>query len=350
VPWRPSETSLGKAVPVTARERPNDGIGNEGSGNYAVSDDGTLAYISSGISYNNQRLVWIGRGGATTPLPLPERGYENVALSPDGSRAAIQIREGITRLWIYDFARGTLSPLATGPGSSQAPQWTPDGRWVVYRGTRQGTRNLYRLAVDESAKEVRLTRQRGVIQSPTSISADGRILLFDQTGPMEPEGTGIWVLRLDGDSVPRRLFPLPAAGQDGQLSPDGRWVAYMRRVASRWEIFVGPFGGAGEQRLVSTDGGREPLWSRDGRELFYQSGSTLMGVTVTPGAVFSASTPRPVHEGRFFGTITGNTSFSVTRDGRFLRIQPVDPAPAITHVELVLNWFATLQQRGTGRE
>jgi len=226
----------------------------------------------------------------------------------------------------------------------------PDGKQVVFRGTRQGTRNLYRLPVDGAGGEGRLTTKRGVIQTPTSVSADGRILLYDETGPDEPEGAGIWMLRLDGEPAPRRLFSLPATGHDGQLSPDGKWVAYQAMVSSRWEIFVAPFSGAGERRLVSTDGGTEPLWSHDGRQLFYQNGSQLMSVTVTPGAIFSASSPRMVYEGRFFRTITGNTTFSITPDGsRFLRIQPVDPVPAITHIDLVLNWFSELSRQSTRR-
>ncbi|MFN8650270.1 MAG: protein kinase [Gemmatimonadales bacterium] len=349
VPWKPGAPGIGKSVPAAALERPNDGIGNEGSGNFAVSDDGTLVYVSSGGSYNQQRLEWVNRAGDATVVPLPERAYENVALSPDGSRAVVQVREGTTRLWIYDFGRGTWTPLATGPGSSQAPQWTPDGLHIIYRGTRQGTRNLYRLAVDGSSGEERLTTRRGVIQTPTSISGDGRILLHDQGGgPEEPAGAAIWVKRLDDASPPHRLFPLPAEGQDGQISPDGRWVAYQRRVSSRFEVFVGPFAGTGEQRLVSTDGGTEPLWSHDGRELFFQSGTRMMVVSVSPGATFSAGTPRLVHEGRFFKTITGNTSYSISKDGsRFLRIQPVDPFPSITHVELVINWFAELERPRT---
>ncbi|MEO8634677.1 MAG: protein kinase [Gemmatimonadales bacterium] len=350
VPWRPSQHELGKSVPVAAAEQPNDGIGNEGCGNYSVSDDGTLAYLIGGGAYRTQRLVWVSRASAITPLPLPERAYENVVVSPDASRAAVQIREGITRLWIYDFGRGTLTPLPTGTGSSQAPQWTADGRRVIYRGTRQGTRNLYWIPVDGSGNEERLTTKSGVIQTPTSVSADGKTLLFDETGPDEPDGAGTWVLRLDGDHTPRRLFPLPFTGHDGQLSPDGRWVAYQSIVASRWEIFVAPFSGAGERRLVSSDGGAEPLWSRDGRELFFQSATRLMGVTVIPGATFSTSSPRVVQEGRFFRSITGNTSYSITRDGaRFLRIQPVNPEPAITHIDLVLNWFSALKHRAAGR-
>ena len=349
-PWRPSASDLGKTVPATALERPNDGIGNEGSGNYSASDDGTLAYVTSPGSYNAQRLVWVSRAGAIATVPLPERAYENVALSPDGSRAVLQIREGMTRLWIYDFGRNTLTPIGPGTGSSQAAQWTPEGAHVIYRGTRKGTRNLYRLAVDGSGVEQRLTTKRGVSQTPTSVSADGRILLYEEVGPDEPEGTGIWVLRLDTDSAPRRLFPLPATGRDGQLSPDGRWVAFQANVASRKEIFVAPFSGAGERRLVSTDGGSEPLWSHDGRELFYQNGDKLLGVAVTPGATFSAGPPRVLHEGRFFRTITGNTSFSATKDGmRFLRIQPVDPFPSITHIELVINWFSELRRQPAGR-
>jgi eukaryotic-like serine/threonine-protein kinase len=349
VPWRPSQQDLGAAVPVAAAEQPNDGIGNEGCGNYAVSNDGTLAYLGGG-RLSAMRLVWVDRANALAPLPLPERAYENVAISPDGGRAVVQIREGTTRLWIYDFVRGTLTPLGPATGSSQAPLWTPDGTHVIYRGTRQGTRNLYRIPVDGSGEEERLTSKAGVVQSPTSISSDGRLLLFDQTGPTEPGGVGAWVLPLEGDRTPRRLFPLPATGNDAQISPDGRWVAYQAIVSSRAEIFVAPLSGAGERRLVSTDGGTEPLWSRDGRELFFQSGTRLMGVTVTPGATFSASLPRVVHEGRFLKTINGNTSYSITRDGsRFLRIQPVNPEPAIKRIELVLDWFSGLKSRGTTR-
>ncbi|MFA6958408.1 MAG: protein kinase [Thermoanaerobaculia bacterium] len=350
VPWKPSQQDLGKAVPVAAAEQPNESIGNEGCGNYSLSDDGTLAYLGGGRAYGAMRLVWIDRQGAQTPVPLPDRVYENVAISPDASRAVLQTREGTTRLWIYDFARGTLTPLGTGAGSSQAPLWTADGKRVIYRGTRKGTRNLYWITVDGSGDEERLTTKPGVIQTPTSVSSDGRILLYSQTGPEEPEGVGAWVLPLDADRTPHRLFPMPATGQDAQISPDGRWVAYQTTVSSRQEIFVAPFPGPGERRLVSTDGGTEPLWSRDGRELFFQSGSRLMGVTVTPGVTFSASPPRLVHEGRFFRTINGNTSFSITPDGsRFLRIQPLTQEPAITRIELVLNWFSELKRRDAGR-
>ncbi len=263
--------------------------------------------------------------------------YENVTISPDGTRAVVQIKEGTTNLWMADLARHTLTPLANSPGSSQAPLWTADGTRVIYRGTRKGFRNLYWRPADGSGAEEPLTSKPDVVQTPTSVSSDGRWLLFSESAA---QGTGIWAMRLDGDRTPHHLFSSPAGEQDGQISLDGKWIAFQAPVSSRQEIFVAPFPGPGPRRQISNGGGLEPLWSRDGRELFFQSGDTLMGVNVTLGAAFSASAPRVVHEGRFLRSINGNTPFTQSKDGqRFLRIQQVDPERVITHLSLVINWF-----------
>jgi serine/threonine-protein kinase len=349
VRWDPAQTALGKAVPVATSVKPSDAAGSEGAGNYALSDDGTLVYLAGGRSGRAARLVWIDQAGKPAFAALPERRYENVVVSPDGQRAIVQINEGVTALWTYDFGRATLTPLGSSAGSSQAPLWTSDGARVVYRGTRKGTRNLYWRAADGSGEEERLTTKPGVIHTATSVSADGRWLLFNEGGPDHPGGQGIQLMQLDGDRVPRPFFPEPAGESNGQISPDGRWIAYEATVSSRREIHVAPFPGPGARHQVSTGGGSESLWSRDGRELYFQSGTQLMVVTVTPGAAFSASLPRPVHEGRFASQVNGNTSWSLTPDGtRFLRIQSVEPERAIRQCELVLNWFAELGPRGSG--
>jgi serine/threonine-protein kinase len=314
-----------------------------------VSGDGTLAYVAGERSGSALHVVWIDRSGDVASTALPRRNYENVVISPDGTRAIVQIRAGVTSLWMHDLARNTLTPIGSSTGSSQAPLFSADGSRVIYRGTRRGFRNVYWRRVDGSGDEERLTTQPDVSETPTSVSTDGRWLTFTASGTQGVEGVGIWVMQLDGDRTPRPLFPEPAGESDGQFSPDGKWIAFQVPVSSRQEIYVAPFPGPGPRHQVSTDGGTEPLWSKDGRELFFQQGSRLMGVTVTPGAAFSASNPKVVHEGRFLRTVNGNTSFSVTPDGkRFLRIQKVEPDRPITRVELVFNWFSEARQRGSG--
>jgi len=345
VSWHPPSTDLGRAVPVAMSERINE-IGTEGSGNYAVSGAGTLAYVAGGRSLNATRLVWTDRTGKVEPLPLPERDYENVMISPDGTRAIVQIRGGKTELWIYDFARSTITPIGESAGSSQAPLWTADGTRIIYRGTSQGLRNLSWRMADGSGIEERLATKQDAIQTPTSVSPDGHWLVFNENSAQEPGGVNIWLMQLDGDRTPRHFFTAPAGESDGQFSPDGKWLAYQASVSSRQEIYVSPFPGPGPRRQVSTDGGIEPLWSRDGRELFFQNGSKLMSVSVSPGTEWSASQPHVVHEGGFVRGPTGNTSWTIARDGmRFLHVQLVESDRAITHVELVLNWFSELKER-----
>jgi eukaryotic-like serine/threonine-protein kinase len=339
VPWQPSQTTLGRAVPVAMAVQTNV-EGNEGQGNYALSANGTLAYLTGGRGLEAKRLVWIDRQGTLEPAPVPERTYENVVIAPDQTRAIVQILEGITSLWTYDFSRNTLTPIANSTASSQAPLYTADGTRVIYRATRQGLRNLYWRLVDGSGDEEPLTSKPDVSQTPTSVSGDGRWLLYNENGAQESGGVGVWVIRLDGDRTPGRVFTSPNGENDAQFSPDGRWIAYQAPVSSRQEIYVAPFPGPGPRRQVSIEGGTEPLWSHDGRELLFQSGARLMSVVVTPGTTLSMSAPRVVHEGRFFRSINGNSSWAMTRDGtRFLRIQQVEPERAVTHIALALNWF-----------
>jgi Tol biopolymer transport system component len=348
VPWRPAQKDLGQAVPVAMPERTPASANS--AGNYAVSTDGTLVYVAGGRTRNAARLVWIDRAGKIEAPPLPERNYASTRISADGKRAIVEIEEGTVALWMYDFARNILTPIGASAGSSQAPVWTADGARVIYRATRKGLRNIYWRAADGSGDEEPLTTKADVLQEPSSVSADGHWLVFDESGAQEAGGSGIRVMRLDGDRTPRPLFPRPAAELNGQVSPDGKWIAYEAIVSSRREIYVAPFPGPGPRHQVSTGGGAEPLWSHDGRELFFQHGDRLMGVGVTLGTAFSASAPHVVHEGRFLQSHTGPTSFSITPDGsRFLRIQQVEPERAITRIDLVLNWFEELKAKVTSR-
>jgi WD40 repeat protein len=287
----------------------------------------------------------VDRTGRTEPLPLPERDYGSVVLSPDGRRAAVQVTEGTIGLWLYDFERRTFTPFPTGPGSSQAPIFTPDGRRIIYRGTRRGQRDIYIKAADGTGDEVRLTAGIGRSLTPTSVSTDGRWLVFSGLSGMTGGDTMIWRLRIDGagsgggTDKPEPMLTASDRLADGQIAPDGRSMAFSSGISGRQEVYVMPFPGPGASQQVSVDGGFEPLWSHDGRTLFFQNGDSLVEVQVTPGPPQHFGPPHPLYEGRFRRSANGNTPWSVSADGRrFLRVQQAQPDAPSNRIDVVLGW------------
>ncbi len=335
-PWSTSQRDLAGAVPVAYPEHPRSE--NEAASAYAIADNGTLVYLAGGLLRLKNRIVWIDRAGRTSGLPLTEREYESVAISPDGRQAVVQVLEGTVGQWMLDLERQTMTPLLVSGGSRQAPVWTADGKRIIYRYTKDGFRNLYSHAADGSGSEERLTTKAGVVHTPMSVSADGKWLVFSETG------TSIWVMPLDpaAGRTPRRFLPDDEGGSNGQLSPDDRWMAYSSAVSGREEVYVRPFPGPGARRSVSVAGGELPRWSRDGRELFFTSSNQkAYSVAVGPGGTFSA--PRLLFEGRFKASSNTNTNYDVMRDGRFLFIEQSGAQNSIRQIEVVLNWFSQLR-------
>jgi Tol biopolymer transport system component len=207
----------------------------------------------------------------------------------DGCFSAASSLQGPTQsLWIYDFTRLTMTTLPSS-GSSQAPFWTSDGRRLVYRGTRSGSRTLYWRAADGSGEEERLTTSTS-LQTPGSISHDGTGLFF--TTIMAGTGGDIWSMSLvDRQQPPQAVLQTRFAESSPHISPDGHWIAYISNESGRPEIYVQPFPGLGSKLLISTDGGAEPHWSSDGRELFYRKDDTMMGVTLKTGAPVKCRNP-----------------------------------------------------------
>jgi hypothetical protein len=150
-------------------------------------------------------------------------------------------------------------------------------------------------------------------------------------------------MRLDADRTPRAIVRTGARDTTGRVAPNGKWIAYHSTVSGRSEIYVQPFPDPGPSQLVSTSGGVEPLWSRDGRELFYVNGDMMMAVDVAFTPAFTAGQPRLLYRGRFRGSINSNTPYDIGTDGRFLRVQQVQPDRAVTRIEVVLNWLASLR-------
>ena len=218
-------------------------------------------------------LAWVDRQGTSQALPAPPRPYFVPRLSPDGQRVAVSTRD-IRQVWSYDIARGALSPV-TVDGQSNYGIFAPDGKRVVFRsGAAGGEDNLYWKAADGSGAVERLTTSARS-QTPGSWSPDGTTLAFVEEG--DSKGFfqfDIWVLSI-GDRKTRAVIHTAANEMTPEFSPDGRWLAYVSNESGRNEVYVQPYPGPGERHLISTNGGEQPAWSGNGRELFYVQGGAF---------------------------------------------------------------------------
>jgi serine/threonine-protein kinase len=316
-------------------------VDGEGA-HFGVSDAGELVYLPGSPQQYERRLVWVARDGGVEPLAAPREYTGNAAISPDGRRAAVDVQTDTIGIWIYDFSRATLTPLTTGSGSSQAPRWTPDGKRIVYRGTRTGFRNLWWKTVDDTTNEERLASGERT-QTPGSWSTDGEWLIYSESDP--ETGLDVWALPAGGDSKPRVIIRTPFVENFPRLSPDGRWLAYASDESGRADVLVQAFPASGGRSQISSDGGTEPVWSRDGRELFYVNGDKMMAVEITTTPVFRAGAPRLLFEGRYLLSPNGVAAYDVAADGRrFLRVQPMHPDPPTNQIHVVQNWFQELKR------
>jgi serine/threonine-protein kinase len=324
----------GPAVPMPERTLDDEGP------SYGVSDSGVLAYVPASPGRYERRMVWVDATGKVEPLPMPSRAYTDPTISPDGRAVAFTTIGAIETIGIYDFARHTLSALtATTAGSSQAAVWAPDGSRLAYRGTRAGFRNLFWKAVDGGAEEVRLTTSEN-LQTPTSWS-NANLLAFSDVSITT--GYDIWVLSIAG-GPPQVVLQTKGNETNPTFSRDGRWLAYASSESGTKEVYVRPFPGPGRRLQVSTDGGFEPVWSRNGRDLFYRRGDAMMAATITTEPVPTAGSPRMLFKGTYAETDTGGAGYDVAADGRFLMVQPVEAPQSATSINLVLNWFDELKR------
>ncbi len=193
-------------------------------------------------------------------------------------RFSVTVQVGMNHdVWLYDLRRDTKTRLTFGKNNASVV-WTRDGRQVVFSSNREGNYNLFRKPVDGSGSAERLTATSGKWQNATSVSPDGRHLAYIQQ--QADTHLDIWVLPLQGDGEPQRIVGTPFSGVGGVFSPNGGWLAYVSDESGRDEVYVRPFPGPGRRWPISTGGGQEPLWSPDGRELFYRVGRKFMALPV----------------------------------------------------------------------
>jgi serine/threonine-protein kinase len=258
----------------------------------AVSASGSIVYPQSGV-FSQRQLTLVSRSGQTTALAAEPRAFANPRFSPDGRLIAVDITDETGRgrdVWVFDVTQRAWSRVTTN-GISDRPIWTPDGRRLVYSSND----DLWWIAADGSARPESLLVAFGT-RFAGSVTPDGREVVFTDNG-----GAQDGIRRLAFDSAPAARVVIPAAFSESApaLSPDGHWLAYQSDEAGRMEVYVRPYPDPGARVPVSVLGGSEPVWSRDGRELFYRSGDSLLAASVSLSPVFAITARRGLFAGAF---------------------------------------------------
>ena len=303
---------------------------------WSFSDSGMLAYFPGNSEVANSRLVWVDREGYAGPLEQPPGPHSFPRISPDGRQLAFVEGELQGNVWIYDLAANTSTPL-TFQWNNNWPLWTPDSKRLVYASNREEPWDLFWTSADGSTTEERLLAKES-IQQPYSFSPDGKMLVFLQSNPTSQD---VWVLTLDGRQE-RPVLATPATEIDAVLSPNGQFLAYASNESGRFEVYVQPFPSLKGRWQISTQGGREPVWARSGRELFYRNASKMMKVDISSGSTFRSGAPEPLFEGDYV-TALARRQYDVTPDGqRFLMVERVEQK-TVNQINVVLNWFEELK-------
>jgi hypothetical protein len=315
---------------------------NTSAGQFAISDTGSLIYAAGGIVPDQKAsLVWVDLRGTEQPVMALQFPFHTPRLSPDGQRIAYVTMGRETQVYVYDLVRGTNSRL-TGEGMAIRPIWAPDGKRLLFGWTKSRTFNLFWQPYDGSSPMERLTTSE-YIQWPGSWSSDGKTVAMAEVHP--DTGSDIAVL----DAPSGRVTPFLNSQCDEtfpDLSPDGRWIAYSSDESKRNEVYVRAFPGPGMKQQVSSEGGREPLWARNGIQLFYRRLDQVWVVDVRTDGGFAMSKPRLLFEKPGYGSGSPIRAYDLSLDSqRFLMVKEENRKPTpVTEMILVQNWFEELKR------
>ena len=341
------------------------GAVSTGAAQFSVSARGTLVYIedTGAVTAPNRTLMWVDRDGRETPIKAPARAYRHPRLSPNGQSIALDSSDQQFDVWIWNLAGETLTPLTVDSANDSDGLWTPDGGRVIFKSTRAGSRgigtgNLYWQATDGTGAAERLT------DSPNNhianaVSPDRTTLVFRED---TATGSDLLLLPLQGERRPQPLVKTPSMERNADISPSGRWLAYESNESGQFEVYVRPFPNVNDGRSqVSAGGGTVPLWSRNGREIFFMTlrGESLMTAAIlesTGSAAFKHGTPIKLLDTRSYYAPTGGLNnlgpgrmYDVSADGhRFLMMKNVsepERTSAPQSIMVVQNWIEEVKRR-----
>jgi len=304
-------------------------------------------YAPGGAHAAERPLLWVNRNGAARPITERAAPYFRPRFSPDGRQVALVIDGPYSKIWVLDVERGTLSRVSQVPGDQDRPTWMPDGVHMTFASDPEytGVGRVFSDRIDGTGTARPLfdsaqSFDRAQSFAPMNWSRDGKTLLYGRIGAAT--GDDVWVYAAGTrESTP---FLQSAANElSATFSPDGRWVAYASDESGRLEVYVRAFPGPGARSQVSIEGGVAPVWSRNGRELFFAKGDALFATSVTLGETFASGAVRRLFSGPYdFDELLLN--YDVAPDGEHFLIPRSRGDTDPRHLELVLNWFEELKR------
>jgi Tol biopolymer transport system component len=329
----PDNLQLSGEPALVAEKVANNAV--NGRAAFSVSDNGTVAYVNG--RQPERRLTWFDRKGNELGVVGSPEDYRQVNLSPDERRIVTErfdLKTGVPELWILEPERDLATRFTIGT-QDRDPIWSPDGGSIIFSSRRNSNAaDIYTKDVSGPSTEETVLLDLEQLVTVSDWSKDGRFILYKfGTSPGD-----LYALPLSGDRTPIALTNTPRFNEDeGRFSPDGRWVAYNGNDTGRMEVYAVPFPNADDRIQISNQGGVQPRWRADGRELFYLSpDGTMMSVDLPAGPSLSPGIPRPLFRTRLLVDASID-QYTVTSDGqRFLMPVHIDQSP--TPISLILNW------------
>ena len=315
---------------------------------FSVSESGALAYMS-GATVVRQELVWLDRSGRQIEAAGPPGEYANFRLSPDEKSIVFHRAEtGNVDIWVLDITRGVPSRISFDPGVDNLPIWSHDGLRILWPSNRSGGFHLYMKAATGTGQDELFIKMGTTYGWGNHWSGDGKFVLYQRPSEESQQRTNerpnadLWIApqsaeRSGGNAKPAPYLQSPFDEANGVFSPDGHWVAYVSDESGRPEVYVQAFPLTNEKDRISTGGGTDPAWRKDGAELFYLAADrSLMAVPVRASATaFEPGVAKALFP------IPGNLvqrAYAPSGDGhRFLITRPIDEATVVP-ITVVLNW------------